>query len=42
VAGHYIFSKDIEAFPSGYAYNENLLAIKLGVRYYFASQKKGS
>ena len=42
VAGHYIFSKDIKAFPSGYAYNENLLAIKLGVRYYFASQKKGS
>jgi hypothetical protein len=40
--GHYIFSKDTEAFPSGYAYDKNLLAIKLGLRYYFAPQKKGS
>jgi hypothetical protein len=42
VVGHYIFSKDIKAFPSGYAYDENLLVMKLGVRYYFTSQKRGS
>jgi len=42
VVGHHIFSKDTEAFPSGYGYNEDLLTIKLGLRYYFAPQRKGA
>jgi hypothetical protein len=42
VIGHYIFAKDLKGFPSGYAYDKNLLVMKLGVRYYFTSQKKAS
>ena len=42
VTGHYVFAKDTKAFPSGYAYDKNLLVMTLGLRYYFASQRKGS
>jgi hypothetical protein len=42
VVGHHVFSKDIEAFPSGYAYNKDILSMKLGLKYYFVSKKKGS
>jgi hypothetical protein len=42
VVGHHVFAKDTSAFPSGYAYDKQLLTMKLGVRYYFSSQKKSS
>ena len=42
VAGHYIFSKDLKDFPSGYAYDDNLLVLKLGLRYYFPTHMEGS
>ncbi|KPJ61269.1 MAG: hypothetical protein AMJ46_02990 [Latescibacteria bacterium DG_63] len=39
--GHYILSEDLDAFPSGYGYNEQILVIRMGVRYYFSPQRKG-
>jgi hypothetical protein len=38
VVGHHVFAKDTEAFPSGYAYDKDILAIKLGLKYYFVSK----
>jgi hypothetical protein len=41
VEGHRIFSEDEEAFPSGYALNDDMLMLKLGVKYFFGTQSKG-
>ena len=41
VTGHRIFSADEDAFPSGYGLNDDMLMFRVGVRYYFSSQKKG-
>ncbi len=39
--GHYILSEDLDAFPSGYGYNEQVLVMRMGVRYYFSPLRKG-
>jgi len=36
VFGHHVFAKDTQAFPSGYAYNKDILTITLGLKYFFA------
>ncbi len=41
VLGHRVFSADEKAFPSGYGLNDDILMFRVGVRYYFSSQKKG-
>jgi hypothetical protein len=34
--GHYVLSEDLDAFPREYGYNEQILVIRMGVRYYFS------
>lgn len=41
VVGHYVLSEDLDAFPSGYGFNEQILVIKMGIRYYFSPPRKG-
>jgi opacity protein-like surface antigen len=41
VEGHRIFSKDTEDFPSGYGYNDDMAMVKVGVKYFFSTQRKG-
>jgi len=40
VEGHRIFSKDTEDFPSGYAFNDDLVMLKVGLKYFFSTQRK--
>jgi hypothetical protein len=42
VEGHRIFSEDKTDFPSGYGLNDDVLIIKVGVKYFFSTQRKGS
>ncbi|MFH0777193.1 MAG: hypothetical protein V2A71_01045 [Candidatus Eisenbacteria bacterium] len=37
--GHYILSEDKDDFPSAYALNDQVLILKVGVKYYFSPQK---
>ena len=41
VEGHRIFSADEKDFPSGYGLNDDMLMLKVGVKYFFSSQRKG-
>ncbi|UCF78519.1 MAG: hypothetical protein JSW03_10635 [Candidatus Eiseniibacteriota bacterium] len=38
--GHYVLSEDKDAFPSGYALNEQVLVLRMGIRYYFSPEEK--
>ncbi len=40
VTGHRVFSKDLDAFPSGFAYNDDALIITTGIKYFFGPQRK--
>ena len=41
VEGHRIFSEDKTSFPSGYSLNDDVLMVKVGVKYFFSTQRKG-
>ncbi|MBN1504270.1 MAG: hypothetical protein JW952_04325 [Candidatus Eisenbacteria bacterium] len=41
VSGHRVFSEDEDAFRAGYALNDDILMFRVGIKYFFSSQKKG-